>query len=214
MNKKDWIAFGIVALTFLIGISLYSSFPEKMASHWNETGQVDGYLSKFWGTFLFPMINLGLLGLFILIPEIAVFKLNIKKFKKEFDNFKLIFVGFMSYVYLATLFANLGYDFSMNYIMAPAMFLLFYYVGHLTMKSKRNFFIGIRTPWTLANDKVWEKTNRIGGRLLQVLGVIMLIGLLVKGQFISIILGSVFLFVIFIFVYSYLEYRKYPKKNI
>lgn len=83
MRKSEIIIIvGIVLLSFAIGIYFYPQMPEKMASHWNALGQVDGYTSKFWGLFLMPFLSVGLLLLFILIPKIDPLKANIEIFRK------------------------------------------------------------------------------------------------------------------------------------
>ena len=78
MRKSEIIIFGIIIITFAIGIYYYPQMPEKLASHWNAQGQVDGYTSKLWGLFLMPIISVGMLLLFILIPRIDPLKSNIQ----------------------------------------------------------------------------------------------------------------------------------------
>jgi uncharacterized membrane protein len=101
----------------------------------------------------------------------------------------------------------------MTLAMMPAMGLLFFYIGTLMSKLKRNWFIGIRNPWTLSSDKVWNKTHKLGGTLFKVLGIIMVLGILVASKYIVwIILVPVFTIVIWLFVYSYLEYKRIKKE--
>ena len=81
----------------------------------------------------------------------------------------------MLYIYALTLLWNLGYtDFGMSRAMLPAMGLLFIFIGYMLRKAKRNFFIGIRTPWTLSSDKVWDETHRLGAILFMISGVLAL----------------------------------------
>jgi len=87
MNKIAIL--GIILLSFLLGVYLYPQMPEKMASHWDFQGQVDGYMPRFWGLFLMPFISSGLFLLFVLIPKIDPLKANIKKFRSHFDRFIL-----------------------------------------------------------------------------------------------------------------------------
>jgi uncharacterized membrane protein len=86
MRKSEIIIFGIILLSFAIGIYYYPQMPEKLASHWNAQGQVNGYMSKFWGLFLMPIISMGMLLLFILIPRIDPLKSNIQEFRKYYDG--------------------------------------------------------------------------------------------------------------------------------
>src|SRR3989304_5752793 len=93
----------------LAGLLLWNRLPEQMASHWNVNDQVDGYMSKFWGMFLMPVITLGMFLLFILIPNIDPLKANIAKFRDTFNLFITFITGFMVYVHALPLLWNLGY---------------------------------------------------------------------------------------------------------
>jgi len=198
----------MILLSFLIGIYLYPKMPEQMASHWNAQGQVDGYVSKFWGLFLMPFISLALFLLFILIPKIDPLKANIEKFRKYFDGFIIFTILFLFYLFTLTIFWNFGVKFSMNQVLPPAFGILFFYCGILIEKAKRNWFIGIRTPWTLSNDKVWERTHKIGGKLFKVVGIIAFLGIIFPNYAFFLILFPVIAVSIYTVVYSYFEYRK------
>ena len=164
MKKNNLTILVIILLSFIIGIYLYPQMPEKVASHWNARGQVDSYMSKFWGLFLMPLILAGLFPLFLLIPQIDPLKENIKKFRKLMKN------------------------------------------------AKRNWFIGIRTPWTLSSDRVWDKTHKIGGKLFKVAGLIALIGFFFLKHAIFFMIIPAILFSVYTIIYSYVEYQK--EKNI
>ncbi len=163
---------GIVA-----GLLLWNRLPDQMASHWDINDQVNGYMPKTWGVFLMPLIALGMFLLFLVIPNIDPLKANIARFRETFNLFVALIVAFMLYIYALTLTWNLGYtNFKMSTSMLPAMGLLFIFVGFMLRKAKRNFFIGIRTPWTLSSDTVWDKTHQLGSILFMVSGVLALIG--------------------------------------
>ena len=202
----------IVAAT-IVGIALWNRLPDPMASHWGPNDEVNGYISRFWGVFLMPLITLGMFLLFLVIPNIDPLKANIAQFRDVFNLFITLIVAFMVYVYFLTLRWNLGYtDFAMSKAMLPAMGILFFFVGYMLRKAKRNFFIGIRTPWTLSSDRVWDETHRLGSVLFMVSGVLALIGSFFGGT-----LAFWFLFVPLIgstlvtLVYSYVLYQREVK---
>lgn len=212
MKKIMLIGLGLILISFLFGIYVYPQMPEKMASHWNAKGEVNGYMSKFWALFLMPFFSIGLFLLFIFIPKIDPLKKNVEKFRKYFDWFILIFIGFMVYIYSLTILWNFGYRFSMARVLAPAFGILFFYLGILMEKSKRNWFIGIRTPWTLSNDVVWEKTHKLGGKLFKFTGIVAFFGILFERFFLFFVLFPLFLGVFYLIIYSYIEYKKQTKK--
>jgi uncharacterized membrane protein len=211
MRKKQIIIFAIIFTSFIIGLFLYQKMPEKMASHWDFRGEVDDYLSRFWGLFLMPLLSLGLFLLFLFIPRMDPLKENVEKFRKYFDNFIVLVILFLFYLYLLTIFWNLGKRFSLIQFLAPALAVLFYYAGVLVTNAKMNWFIGIRTPWTLSSERVWEKTHKIGGKLFKVVGIISLLGIIFPRQAIFFILFPVIFVAFYSFVYSYLEYKKEVK---
>jgi uncharacterized membrane protein len=199
----------IVAAT-LAGVLLWNRLPESMASHWNANDQVDGYTSRFWGVYLLPLFALGMLGLFLVIPSIDPLKANIAQFRETFNLFITLVVAFMVYIHILSLRWNLGYtDFGMSQAMLPAMGVLFFFIGYLLRRAKRNFFIGIRTPWTLSSDRVWDETHRLGAVLFMISGVLAIIGSFFGGNtafwmlFIPII-GSTLITL----VYSYVLYQR------
>ena len=90
MREAEIVWLGIVLASFIIGIYFYPQMPERMASHWNIKGEVNGYLPKFWGLFLMPFISLCIFLLSIAIPKIDPLKYNIDKFRKYYDWFVIL----------------------------------------------------------------------------------------------------------------------------
>ena len=207
-KKIYFIILTVIVIAVLAGIYLYPKAPMEMASHWNDQGQVNGYLPKFWGLFLMPIVSLGTFLLFAFIPKIDPLKENISKFRKYFDAFIILLVVFMIYIHALTLFWNFGFDFNMSQMMIPALGILFYYCGILIENSKRNWFIGIKTPWTLSSDSVWEKTHKLGGKLFKISGIIAISGFFFPNFAFLIVIIPVIFSAVFTFIYSYLEYKK------
>jgi len=197
----------------LAGILLWNRLPDPMASHWDVNDQVNGYMSRFWGVFMMPLVLLGMFLIFLIIPRIDPLKANIAQFRETFNLFIAFMVGFMTYVHALTLLWNLGYtNFGIGNAILPAIGLLFIVVGSLLRKAKRNFFIGIRTPWTLSSDTVWEKTHQLGSVLFMISGVLAVIGGFIGGNtafwmLIIPLIGST----VFLLVYSYVLYERETK---
>jgi uncharacterized membrane protein len=213
MRTSETIVLAVVIASFAIGIFLYPQFPETIATHWNAQGQVNGYMSKFWGLFLLPLLSLVLLLLFKVIPKIDPLKQNIAKFRKYFDNFVVLVMLFLFYIYMLTIFWNLGYSFDLVRMLVPALAVLIYCTGILLENTKRNWFIGIRTPWTMSSDKVWEKTHKIAGKLFKLIAVIVLFVIFFETAAFYLILALLFFAVIYVVIYSYFEFKKQHRKR-
>ncbi len=215
MKKEQIIPLGIIFFIILTSFYYYPKLPDKIATHWNVKGAVDGYSNKKTFMFLFSGSLIGLHLLFLVIPKIDPLAKNIKKFIKHYHRFIIIIFLFMAYIHMIILFANLGNTINMNYIILPALSILFYYFGIILSKAKRNWFIGIRTPWTLSSDKVWKKIHKLGSKLFKIFAIYILVLLLFQE-----ILVSYFLYVFLVpilaisfglMILSYFEYKKEKK---
>ena len=216
MSTKTTIIISavLILIVLLAGVFLWSRLPESMASHWNEVDRVDGYMGKFWGTFMVPAMMIGLTLLFLAIPAIDPLKKNISEFRGWFNIIIVGFNLFMAFIHGLTLAWNLGFTgFRMSSAMLPAMGLLFIGLGLMMRNAKRNYFIGIRTPWTLANDVVWEKTHKLGSKLFIAAGILSLLALVFPDQAIFILMVSIFGAAGIAIVYSYLAFRQEEKKQ-
>jgi uncharacterized membrane protein len=91
--------------------------------------------------------------------------------------------------------------------------MLFYYLGILSENVTRNWFIGIRTPWTMSNEKVWDKTHKLGGKLFKIIGLTSLLGVFFQNYAILFTLIPTILITIYTVVYSYFQYKKETKKD-
>jgi len=175
---------------------------------------VDGYMSRFWGVFLLPLITIGLTLLFFAIPSIDPLKANIAGFRLFYNAFIVIFLVYMLYVHGLTLAWNLGHtNFNFTTAMLPAMGLLFIFMGFMVRKAKRNYFIGIRTPWTLANDVVWDKTHALGSKLFIAAGLLTFLGIIVPQKAFPILMVSILGATLITVVYSFIVFKQEEKKT-
>jgi len=202
----------VIAAT-IVGVVLWNRLPDLMASHWGPNDEVNGYISKFWGVFLMPLITLGMLVLFMIIPSIDPLKANIAQFRDVFNLFITLIVAFMVYIYFLTLRWNLGYtDLGISKALLPALGILFFFVGYMLRKAKRNFFIGIRTPWTLSSDRVWDETHRLGSVLFMISGALAFIGSFFGGMTAFwFLLAPLMIATLITLVYFYLIYQREVK---
>ena len=207
------IVLVMIAAATLAGLLLWNRLPDQMASHWNVNDQVDSYMSKFWGVFLLPLITLAMFMLFRVVPSIDPLKANIAQFREVFNLFIVLLVGFMLYLYGLTLAWNLGFDnFRISGALLPAIGLLFIFIGFMMRQARRNFFIGIRTPWTLSSDTVWNETHRIGAVLFMICGALAFVGGFFGGTIAFwMMFAPIFGSTVFLLIYSYVLYQRETK---
>ncbi len=208
MRKSELIVISIIFVSFILGGYLYPQMPEQVASHWNARGEVNGYMGRFWGVFLFPIILTGLFVLFMLIPRIDPLKENIEGFRSYYDGFIVMISLFLFYIFLLTILWNMGTRFNMTLVLVPAIGVLYYYLGVMLENARQNWFIGIRTPWTLSSEVVWKKTHRLGAKLFKAAGVLALFGVFTERFAIYFMVGPVLFASLYTIIYSYTEYQK------
>lgn len=213
IKLTDTILLGLTGITFLVSIFLFPSLPEHFTSHWNTLGQANGSMSKFWGTFLVPFLMCGFYLIRFLILRADPFKQQLESLRRYHDGFWIMLFFFFVYVDSLILSWNLGHRFNFTFMLIPALSLFFYGIGIVLEKSKRNWFMGIRTPWTLSSDIVWDKTHALGGKLFKIAAALSCTSLLFHNEIVMVALLVVPLFaasLVSVF-YSYREYTKLPQ---
>lgn len=207
----------VIVLLILIGIAVsvavYPRLPDQVASHWNANDQVNGYMSRFWGAALMPLITIGMALLFLVIPSIDPLKENIARFRDSFNTFIVLITAFMLYMHILTLAYNLGYTFRISQAMIPGLGLIFVFAGIMMSKAKRNYFIGIRTPWTLANETVWDETHRLGSKLFIGAGILSLFSLLLGENGFWLMMALIAVAALVPVVYSYILFARITGKQ-
>jgi len=207
MRKLQLAAIALVALSFAAAYLAYPIMPERVASHWNIEGKVDGYMPRGIGVYFMPVLGAAVLALLYILPAIDPKRENYRQFQKEYDGLVAVIIAFLFYTYLLTLAYNAGYSFNLLQLMSPGFGALFIYMGMLLGKAKQNWFVGIRTPWTLSSEKVWGKTHKVGSGMFTAAGVVALLGVAMPLMFaasIALVLAAAIATV----VYSYFEYQK------
>ncbi len=192
---------------------LYSKLPERIAIHWGADGKPDDYTPKHIACIVIPAIILLLLGLFEIIPRIDPLGKNIREFLQIYNQLIVILLLFLSIIHVAILLWNLGFEFSMSSVVLAGVGIILIYFGTVMPKMKPNWFVGIRTPWTLSNRRVWKKTHEFGGKSFIIAGIIiiaasLLISIQGTEQIVWIVVLSAIIPSFILIIYSYLEWRK------
>ena len=198
----------LIVFAFAVAIYFYPKLPAAMPSHWNEQGEPDATTSKVWVLFLLPSAMCVLWGIFLLIPRIDPLKANIAEFRPYYDGFVILIIFFMIFVQLQLILWSQGTKIAPVKLLPFGFGLIFYYAGILCGHAKRNWFIGVRTPWTLTSDNVWMKTNKLGGTLFKLTGIISLFGVWFPDRSVYFIFVPGVITAITVVVFSYMEYKK------
>jgi uncharacterized membrane protein len=197
----------VLVLTAVITLAAYPVLPDVVASHWNAAGELDGTMPKFWGLALIPLLMYGFCALLAVLPRIDPLRKNYEKFRDYYEGFILVFAAFLFFIQLQIILWGLGIHVSPNFTMPVMIGILFMYIGFLMEHAEPNWFIGIRTPWTLSSDSVWKKTHRRAGALFKLAGAVSFIGILAGIYAWLFILVPAIAVAVYTVVYSYVEFR-------
>lgn len=200
----------LLAASWLLGFWLLSRLPDRVPVHWNVEGQPDRYGSPFEGALLVPVMATAILLLLAYLPRLDPRRANYETFRGAYVALATGIVVFMVAIQVLLGAQYLGARVDLGRLIPAAVGIGFMGIGLVLPRLRPNWFAGIRTPWTLEDDRVWEVTHRFAGRLFVVAGVVATVaGLLVPTRMLvwvlmvpilAAALGSV--------VYSYVAWRR------
>ncbi|WP_255171330.1 SdpI family protein [Natrononativus amylolyticus] len=205
------LAGSFVALSAIVSVIAAPALPDQVVSNWNAAGEPSGTLSKPLALGLVPVVTAGLLGVFAVIPRIDPLRANIDEFRPYYDWFVVIFTAYLFLIHAGIIAFNLGYEFDFVYLILFGGAGLFYYCGVVLTHAKRNWFVGIRTPWTLSNEEVWNRTHALGGKLFKLTAILAVVGLLFGEYALYFFLVPAVATAVTTVVYSYYLYGRFER---
>ena len=205
--KKHLFPILLFAISVLSWLVNFSELPEQVPVHWGKDG-ADGFQSKGGAFFSLHAIMIFIYVLMMVIPKIDPKKKNFNYFSKSYMIINYALISLFFVLNMIILLICLGYNIPMERLAGPFVGGLFMILGNYLQQARANFFIGIRTPWTLSDDEVWRKTHRLGGKLFMAGGLLILLTVFmpIDWEF-YIITGVVAVIAIVPTVYSYLLFR-------
>lgn len=212
-NKKKLILTSIVILLpIIIGLILWNKLPDKLPTHWNAEGVVDGWSSKMFAV-------IGLPGFLFAIHWVCVLASSADPKKQNIEG-KVLNIVFWVCPIISVLGAvliygtALGMEFKVDKIILALVGIMFIVIGNYLPKCKQSYTVGIKLPWTLSDEDNWNRTHRLGGKLWVVCGLVFIVSMFLPNKFMVAIFLSVIAAGVFVpTVYSYLLYREKEKRG-
>lgn len=210
------IGGGLLSLISLaVGFIAYPHLPDKVPIHWNAAGQIDGWGSAWQGAFMIPLTMLGVYLLLIFLPKIDPKKKSYAQMSKAYTIMCLVIMLFFTILYFGTIGTALGYFEGFPSLVQLGVGALFIILGNYMGKLKHNYFMGIKTPWTLASEEVWYRTHRMAGPFWVIGGLLfMASSFFQEGIVTKAVIIIVFGIIAIPAVYSYVIYKRLENENI
>lgn len=207
---RKWYPVAVVTAAIAASLAAFSRLPERVPVHWDAAGNVDRYGSRLEGTLMLPAAILLLAILIPVLPRIDPRRANYEKFRPTYHLVMNATLTMMLAIHLAALGSALGFDVPLERLVPVGVGILFLVLGNALPRARPNWMFGIRTPWTLSNDRVWERTHRVGGYLMFAAGLaVLLSALLPAGRASTLVLvASVVVVSLGSVVYSYVAWRQ------
>lgn len=213
--KTEAVPVAAVLASWASSFYFAANFPERVPTHWNVAGQPDGWSSAAVGAFLFPAIITGLYLMFLALPAIDPKRERYAEFAKPYHVFKASFAVLFFLIYAVTGLSGLGYDVPVGTVVPLLIGVLFVILGNYLSKVKMNWLIGIRTPWTLSDERIWNRTHRLAGKLFAAAGVVLAVqGFIPEAARVPSFAAAIAAAAAVPVAYSYVEYRRGGRRNL
>jgi uncharacterized membrane protein len=213
MTRVYWlVAFALILLAWVVSAALYPGLPARIPIHWNIHGKIDGYGPK-WTVFLMPATMLFLLGLFAVLPALSPRNFEVDSFRSTYLFIMVLVIGLMGYIHGVILYAGaLGGRIDMTRALSGGMFLFFALMGNVLGRIKRNFYMGVRVPWTLASERVWNDTHRLAAWVFVAAGLLGFV-IVMAGLPVAIAFGLLIVAALVPIVYSFVHYKALERRG-
>lgn len=208
LGKADYAALIIIAGMFVVTGYGFTELSGEIAIHFDTSGEPDDYMAVIPGLLMLPVIGIGILLLFQYLPKIDPLGENYASFADLFELLKVLLVGIIAYLQTAIIIWNLGYTYNPVYILVPVIFSAYVLAGQIMQKAEQNWFIGIRTPWTLSSDQVWKETHETMAPLMKLAGALSLLVFVFPEYGVLFFAVPAAAVALFATIYSYWLYRK------
>ena len=206
---RRWIGLLAIVAAGVFTAVVYSQLPERMPTHWNFSGEIDGWSSRFVGAIMLPLVGLGIFALLQVFPHIDPLRQNYEKFRGTYDAVVSAILVFLAATHVFVVGFALGWPLNVSRSFPIGMGLLFILLGNVLPRARRNWVLGVRTPWTLSNDRVWERTHRLGGYLFVALGTAFLVSAALPVTLpTQAVIASIAGVAVFLLIYSYVAWRQ------
>ena len=207
--RSRWFGLVIAALAVAASIWAFPRLPPTVTTHWSLRGTPDGFSSRTLAVSLIPAVIVIMTALFNVLPKVDPRRENYAKFLTSYWLIANAVIVFMLLAHALIIAAGLGFSVKIDRLMPVGVGLLFIFLGNYLTRVEPNWFVGIRTPWTLSSDTVWRRTHRTGGLVMVIAGFVLAAGaFLPHGAFLPLFVVTIVMMALIPIVQSYVLWKR------
>ena len=215
--KIDWRTeapmWALLVLLFALTAMSWAGAPDQIPVHWGLSGQPDRWGGRAEGLLALPFVTLGIYLLLLFLPRIDPGRANYATFAKTYAALRLLILLFLASIQVMILMTIRGQHVDMGRMVPVLVGALLIILGNMMGKIRPNWFVGIRTPWTLSSKESWTRTHRVGGWVFMAGGILFMTCALVRRPAYLAAVGALFgIAVVFLMAYSYRIWKRDPDK--
>lgn len=204
-----WISLAAIAVAFVFTAAVYDQLPAELPVHWNLEGEPDRWAGQLRGALMLPVGALVMWAVLMFLPRVDPRRANYAKFSGTYQLIVTSLVVVAVAIHIAVLASAIGWPVPMQRVIPALVGALFIVLGNALPRARSNWWFGIRTPWTLSNERVWERTHRVGGYLMVGLGCLMLATAVLAGPWApKLAVAGLAVMALVTVVYSYVAWRR------
>ena len=211
---KRWYPVLLVLIGAAASLAVYGRLPETMAVHWDIDGNPNGWMPRAFGASFGPVFLLVLWQLMRVLPRLDPREPNYARFGDAYDTIVAATLLLILATHGIILAVALGYHVPVSRVVPALVGALFVVIGNVMPRMRSNWWFGVRTPWTLSNDRVWARTHRLAGFSMTAAGLVIIASALVLPARLGlpVLIAAVVAATIGPAVYSYLTWKREQRR--
>jgi uncharacterized membrane protein len=212
------IALTVAAFAFsgYLRVYRYDDIPAQVPIHWNIEGKADQWIPKektLWVFGLMPLCMAGFTALTMLLPWLSPKHFDVDRFRNTYGYVMAVVVALFGYIHVITMLGSMEWsDADLGRWLVSGIFLFFALIGNVMGQVRRNFWMGVRTPWTLASERVWNQTHRLFAWLMVAAGAIGFLAV-IAGVNLIVCIAGLLIAVFTPVIYSFVLYKRLEKQG-
>jgi uncharacterized membrane protein len=211
---RRWIGPVVIVGMLVFTAVVYSSLPERIPTHWNLDGEVDGWASRLWGSLLAPLVSAGIWLLLPLLRRVDPRRRNYDRFESTFWLLVNLMVVFFAVIHVMTLGVALGWAIDVTRVVTVIAGLLMAMLGNYMPRLRSNWWMGIRTPWTLESESVWRSTHRLAGFTFVIGGLVTVVAAMLPPRYaFGVSMAAIMLAAFIPVIHSYFAYQREQRET-